>query len=337
MTQYKKPLPKSQREISESLSDPFDVTRGNPNQKVNPNESETGISFNRSEKISFRDDNTKPFSIGIKDLDEAIFYYFNNIIQPNIFQNGKRINVPLTYSNPENWKSFQKDGFYRDKTGAIMLPIIAIKRNSLTKDRSVTNKIDANSPGLYSSFQKTYNPKNAYSNFNVLNNRVPTKQFNAVVVPDFVTLEYEGVIQTYYMEQMNSIIEAIQYASDSYWGDPERFKFRAFIDSFSTNVEMSNGEDRVVKTTFTLRLRGYIVPEVLQKDLNSIKKFNSKSKIIIGVEATYGSEIFDPNATKLPDGRIRKNKSSKQTITGARDITPESQIKDINPGSELQR
>jgi undecaprenyl pyrophosphate synthase len=32
---------------------------------------------------------------------------------------------------------------------------------------------------------------------------------------------------------MNKLIEAIGYASDAYWGDPERFKFMAMIDSFS--------------------------------------------------------------------------------------------------------
>jgi hypothetical protein len=31
---------------------------------------------------------------------------------------------------------------------------------------------------------------------------------------------------------MNKLIEAINYASDSYWGDPESFKFKASIDSF---------------------------------------------------------------------------------------------------------
>jgi hypothetical protein len=32
------------------------------------------------------------------------------------------------------------------------------------------------------------------------------------------------------MDQLNKIIEAIEYASDSYWGDPQRYQFRAMID-----------------------------------------------------------------------------------------------------------
>ena len=30
------------------------------------------------------------------------------------------------------------------------------------------------------------------------------------------------------MSQLNKIIEACEYASDAYWGDPSKFKFRAF-------------------------------------------------------------------------------------------------------------
>ena len=40
------------------------------------------------------------------------------------------------------------------------------------------------------------------------------------------------------MEQLNKIVEACEYASDAYWGNPERFQFRAFIDSFTTETEL---------------------------------------------------------------------------------------------------
>jgi hypothetical protein len=78
------------------------------------------------------------------------------------------------------------------------------------------------------------------------------------------------------MEQMNGIIEAINYASDSYWGNPERYQFRARIDNFATPVNVEQKGERSVKATFSLRLYGYLVPDVVQKQLNSIKKFKLK-------------------------------------------------------------
>jgi hypothetical protein len=295
MPSQRKPNPKSQKEISNNLVNPYvnpdtGETLGNPNTQTNfqqftPTE-QNGIDFNRSEKLSSKKDTTKPFSIGIQDIDEAIFYYFENVIRPFVYQNNERIAVPVIYGSPEKWKSVQKDGYYKDKNGKILNPIIIFKRDNIEKNRSTYNKLDANSPNLFTSWQKPYNPKNAYSNFNLLTNRIPVKQFIVNVVPDYVTVTYNFIVQTYYMDQLNKIVEAINYASDSYWGDPERFKFKATIDSFGITTELNQDSERTVRSTFTLKVHGYIVPDTIQKDVTAIKKYNSKAKIIIGLETT---------------------------------------------------
>ena len=92
---------------------------------------------------------------------------------------------------------------------------------------------------------------------------------------------------------MNKIIESINYASDSYWGNPERFKFRARIDDYTTNVTLNQGEERVVKSDFTIKMYGYIIPEVINKSLKSIKKFYNKSKVTFSYETTGDSSIFE--------------------------------------------
>ena len=87
---YRKPIPKTQREISENLQTPFDATMGNPNDAAYgpqfPPVNEANIPFNRSEKLSWRGDNVKPFYIGIQDIDETIMYYFENVIKPFVIQ-----------------------------------------------------------------------------------------------------------------------------------------------------------------------------------------------------------------------------------------------------------
>ena len=152
----RKPIPKTQKQISIDQQQPSDARYGNPNMPIPTQFNETGIDFNRSTKLSWKDDTNKPFSIGIKDIDEAVFYYFQNVIKPFVYQNGERRNVPIIYAAPERWKSFQRDGYYRDKKGAIMLPIMVVKRDTITKDRSVYNNLDANDPNLYASFQRQF-------------------------------------------------------------------------------------------------------------------------------------------------------------------------------------
>tara|TARA_Y100000004_G_scaffold1057_1_gene1396 strand:- start:722 stop:1711 length:990 start_codon:yes stop_codon:yes gene_type:complete len=323
----RKPIPKTQKQISIDQQQPSDARYGNPNIPVPTQFNETGIDFNRSTKLSWKDDTNKPFSIGIKDIDEAVFYYFQNVIKPFVYQNGERRNVPIIYAAPERWKSFQRDGYYRDKKGAIMLPIMVVKRDTITKDRSVYNKLDANDPNLYASFQRAFNPKNFYSNFAVINNKIPSKQMYAVAVPDFLTIEYSVLIQTYYMEQLNKIIEACEYASDAYWGNPERFKFRSFIDSFSTETSLTVGKDRLVKGTFNIRLRGYIIPDTIQKDMTAINKYNTKSKFIVTMETTSNKEIFEEGVVKTRDGRTRRQRE---------DIGEVGDISDVTRGTELK-
>jgi hypothetical protein len=271
------PIPKTQKEILVDQQVPFDVERGNPNKSNNPN---------RATQTSFRNDNTKPFSIGLQDIDGAIMYYFQNVIKPFVVQNEERIEVPVIYGSPEKWKSYQKDGYYRDVNGAIMAPLIMFKRDSIEKNRTVANKLDANKPNNYTVTEKQYSQGNVYSNFNVLTNRQPVTTYYASVVPDYLTLTYSCVVFTYYVAQLNKIVEAIEYASDAYWGNPEQFQFQTRIDTFNTVTELQNDAERLVRSTFNIKVYGYIVPEVLQKDLNSIKKFSSKSKIIINLEST---------------------------------------------------
>jgi len=283
MAKERKPIPKTQKEIANSLVTPSDIQQGNPNLSQNNPK-------NRALQQSWRGDTTKPYTVGIQDIDEAIFYYFENVIKPTVIQNEESIPVPVLYGSPEKWKSFQQDGYLRDLKGSLMAPLIIFKRNSIEKNRSLANKLDANNPNNYGVFQKAYDSRNAYDSFNVLNNKKPEKQYYAVVAPDYVTVTYSFVVFTYYVEQLNKIVEAINYASDAYWGNPERFKFQARINSFGFQTELNETAERIVRSTFDVTLNGYIIPDNIQKNTNSINKFNNKTKTTIFLETTDNIE-----------------------------------------------
>jgi hypothetical protein len=292
----RKPVPKNQREISTGLHQPFDTALGNPNDGITPlphfvdqTNPATRNTF-RAQQISEKGDTTKGITIGIQDIDESILYYFNNVIRPFSVQNGERIAVPVIYGAPERWASVQKNGYFRDKNEKIMAPLIMFKRASMEKNLNIGNKLDANNPQNYIVTQQGFQKSNAYSRFDLLNNRKPIKTYSATVVPDYVTLTYSCIIWTYYVEQMNKIVEAVNYASDSYWGDPARFKFNASIASFTNSQTLNQGEERLVKTDFTITMRGYIVPDIISKDTSALKKFFSKGKVLIQTETV--EDIF---------------------------------------------
>jgi len=305
MPQVRKPIPKTQKQLGNEQVVPTYQQAGNPNN-FNPSTTE-----NRALQTSFKGDTVKPFSVGLQDIDEAIFYYFGNVIQPSVFQNGSRLPVPIIYGSPEKWKSYQKDGYYRDQQGKIQAPLIMFKRNSIDKNRQIANKLDANNPQNFGVFTKKYTQRNSYDNFKVLNNRIPQKEYYAVVMPDYLTVTYTCVAFTYYVEQLNKIVESMEYASDAYWGNPQRYQFKAAIDSFGFQTELVNNDERIVRSTFDIKINGYIIPDILQKDITALKKFSNKTKIIFSMEATNNPAFFENNV--VGDRIITETASQKET------------------------
>lgn len=256
--------------------------------------------YSRREYQTRREGAVKPPQIGLQDIDESIMYYFSEVIQPTVVQNGKKVKVPIMYGSPERWANVQEDGALRDKNGKFMAPLIMFKRTSLSKDRGLTNKVDANNPSNFIVVKNGYTRENVYDNFSALTNRRPKEEYYASIVPDFVTITYTCTAFTDYVEQMNKIIEAANYAEDSYWGDASKFMFRARIDTFGTTVEVGTGTDRVVTTNFDIVLRGYVIPQVKQSEIQNFRKYFSKSQLIFNIEVAGTLEQLVARAEQAP-------------------------------------
>ena len=311
MAKKTKILPKRQSQLSQAAIDTYNNAQKQPTPDV--------IRKNRGYQRSVKNDDVKQFSIGLRDIDETIIYYFNNVIKPSVIQNGKRINVPVLYGSPERWKAVQADGYYRDKNGKIQTPLIMFKRDSVEKNRSLGNKLDANNPNNFAIFQKRYSKKNVYDRFSTLNNRDKVEELYGVIIPDYVNITYSCIIFTEYVEQMNKIVESINFASDAYWGDPEKFNFRAMIDSYTTTTEVNQGQDRTVKTSFQINMMGHIVPDSINTSIANMNKFYSKSSVSFGLEVAGTEEILTRRAGSpakdAPKGRFYDGLTGKVETT----------------------
>ena len=292
----KKPKVARQYELSQQAIIDNAIDQGGspdiPATSLNP---DNRPNINRGNINSKNDSKANPdFHLGLQDIDEAIFYYFEHIIKPSVISNNDLVDVPVIYGSGERWKLAQKDGFYRDKGGKVQTPLVMLKRESIEKRRDLGNKLDANNPQLYITHQEKFTSKNSYDRLSLINNRIPQKEFNAVVMPDYVNLTYSGMIWTDYISQLNKIIEAVNYSSDSYWGDPERFKFMAGIDQFTNINELSDGDGRIVRANFTLKVQGYIIPDNVQKKLKEQgTRYFSKAQIVLNQATTV---IEDPSS-----------------------------------------
>jgi hypothetical protein len=202
------------------------------------------------------------------------------------------------YGNPERWKSVQKDGFLRDKKGMVQIPMVMFKRNSVARDDAMSNTMNRHLsyPGV-----SRYSKKHKYDRFSAITQSEKPVNFYDIVIPDYVTISYEVIIWTDFTEHMNKIVEAFQYATDEYWGDKEGFKFRVRIDNFDNTTEVGEGTQRIVRTTFTMAVNAYLLPEQFNNESTHKKSIGPK-KVIFGTETDLtgeaGGNVTNSNVEK---------------------------------------
>lgn len=238
----------------------------------------------RAEQLSVKDDTFKDYSIGFDNIDAAVLYYFDNVIKPSVTENGERTSVPVMFANPEKWKGAQADGGVRDKDGKVIFPVITIKKDSIEKVRDISSKVDGNKAHNFHLIEQRYTKNNQYDNFAALSNRKPVKQYSVVIVPDYYKITYTCAVYVNYVEDLNKVLEAIMYASDSYWGDPKRFTFMTRIDSVPITQEVNQGEDRKIYSIFNLSLNGHVIPGSINKYMSTPNKIYTKAKVAFSTE-----------------------------------------------------
>jgi len=255
--------------------------------------------FNRGEKISRNSpgakDDVKNVSVGIMDMDSAIMYYFNEVIKPEVEINKEKVKVPCIYASPERWNQISKQGYLRDKKKQIITPLIAFKRTGMTRNENMPiDKLDANEPKHFYTFQKRYTQQNRFDKFSVQNNLVPNNEYFNVSMPDYMNLTYEFTIWTSYIEQMNTIVEKINYSDGAYWGQPGKMRFRTSIESFSDSSQVEG--ERLIRTTFSVNLYGYILPETFDSKTTT-QKYLTPKKLI--VRESTEKTLVDGSGTKV--------------------------------------
>tara|TARA_Y100001972_G_C7662727_1_gene334512 strand:+ start:1348 stop:4605 length:3258 start_codon:yes stop_codon:yes gene_type:complete len=244
-------------------------------------EKPTIVKNNRGKQISRLGDKTKSVSVGLMDMDSAIFFYFENVIKPFIEENGEQVKVPVIYANPERWAALQKQGFIRDQKRKVMAPVIAFRRTGFQRDDNIpVDKIDPMDPKLHLHYESQYTRENRYDKLTALRGLTPKKEIFSVAVPDYVQLSYDFIVWTNFTDHMNSIIEKINWSEGSYWGDPGKFRFRTRIDNYSDASEYE-GTTRKIKTSFSLTLHGYLLPDEYPPTAVNTEKFITPKQIIL--------------------------------------------------------
>ena len=237
------------------------------------------VNFNRATQIK-REGNELGKGVRLYDVDLAIAEHMIDTVVPSVEAFNEKIKVPVMYGNPERWSSIQKNGYLRDKNGMLQIPLIMFKRNSISRDDTMPNTMNRHIS--YPTVTK-FSKKHKYDRFSAMTDTTrPVQQYD-IVMPDYVSISYEVMIWTDFTEHMNKIVEAFQYATDEYWGDKSGFKFRVKIDNFDNTTEVGEGTQRIVRTTFTMVVNAYLLPEKFDNEPTHTKSLSPK-KVVWGLE-----------------------------------------------------
>lgn len=268
---------------------------------------------NRAYNVRRDNDDGKDLSIKLLDIDGAILTHMDTVISPTVVDSGRLVKVPINYASPERWKAIRKDGAMRDKNGKIQTPAIAFRRSTVQRN---DNLMTLNRYLQYPATRK-FSEKNKYDKFSLLNNISPRKEIFSVALPDHVIINYEFIIWTELVEQCNTVVEAINFATEDYWGDKSRFKFRTRISDYNFETMVDAGQDRVVKATFSLMCYAYLLPNGKFEGYKStVQKAYTMRKVVFGVnEAT--ADLKDLSATELSD---RARELAKTGVSFSSDI-----------------
>lgn len=263
---------------------------------------------NRAYNVRRDKDDQKDFSVTLIDVDTTILSYLDNVISPTIIDAGRQVKVPINYASPERWKAIRKDGGIRDKNGKIQCPAMAMRRTTMQRnDNLVTLNRYLQYPVV-----KQFSEKNKYDKFSVMTGFNPRKELYSVAMPDHVIVNYDFIIWTDLVEQGNTIVEAVNFATEDYWGDKLRLKFRTTISDYNFETSTDADQDRIVKTTFNMMVYAYLLPDRYENYKSTVQKAFTPRKIV------FDTEVAGDNQAELDE--LRKQMKEKISTGNYPDI-----------------
>ena len=265
-----------------------------------PNKTESTFSTNKQVRAAAgqsdfkRDGTVKDISTSLYDIDYAIKWHLETIIQPTIMEENSIITVPIIFANGEKWASVQKHGCLRDSQGKLLTPLIMIRRNSVSKREDIQDLKVLESADARITVERKYTKNNRYSRFG-LSAAPIEKEYYSVDVPKFVQVEYELICWTNNTIQLNEIVEHLLWFDGKAFGDS--YKFITNIDPPSFENMNNVGEDRVVKATLSMRTKAHIL-NATGPNAPIMYKLNPINRLVMGIEVDGVTDIISSTSAR---------------------------------------
>ena len=261
-------------------------------------------------------------SCGIEDVDRALFKLFNNDLPFFYEKDGDIKRIPCIFAGGERAMILRRKEALRDRQGALILPLVSILRNGIDQeaekgigpgDGTLTIKKRLAPEDVQ--YKRLVNQQNLGSQDNTINQqgltdtslKLTSKNVYEVITipsPRFFKATYDITFWAQYLTHMNSMVEAF---ISSYNINPARtFKiesdkgywFVATVESGlsdSTNFDSYLDEERLIKTSLTMSVTGYIINPKFPGAPSPFRRYVSAPKVQFETSSAKGPTISSNN------------------------------------------
>ncbi len=313
----------------------------------------------------------------IEDVEYALFELFNEKIGYWLTVNKESKKVPVIFATGERFALLNRNKPVRDRNGALILPVITIRRTSIeqtskdltgrginqhTGDLVIKRRLSPNDP----SYQQLINKLNIQNQSNIALSTITNDpdpignresigglkdephvvdggwlrpdfsnnifEFITIPQPQFFTGVYEVSFWVQYIQHMNYLIERTM---NSYLPQGRSFKLETkkgywFVANFpdvipsGDNFEDFTGNERIIKTTFTVRVPAYLVAPDEAGNMSPFRRLVSAPRVSFEMEEQPG-EFAQENPDLSAD-----DPNNAFTLTGDVEFANNGQFSDKN-------
>ncbi len=246
----------------------------------------------------------KPSTIGT--IDEAVFRHIDEAFNLFITTAAGREKVPVIWQTAERTFQIKNNLERRDASGKLILPLIAVTRDSIEKDPSFKGKVQAhifeanNEQGgalLVSRkiLQRETTKHQAASNlqtsrgdrfFPVATGKAIYEE-TYIPVPVYVKVMYTINLRTEYLSQMNELMSPFLAKTGQIWAFTivhENHRYETFIEqTIADNKNASNlgQEERKFEAQVKLKVLGYLTTEGENRSRPAYSRRETNSTLVV--------------------------------------------------------
>ena len=251
------------------------------------------------EKIQFK-------ASKLETIDTGIYEWVEGFLDLHTVTNKGVYKVPVLWLGSERVWQVKGDKRIRDKVGKLILPLITINRDSVTKDPSFKGAFQANLleepdykggavvAGKNINQDKTQNFQNVRAMSKTKNKQQTSKieDNNEIIyntynipIPVYINSTYNITIRTEYQQQMNDLLQPFITTTgqiNSFIIKKDGHRYEAFIQqdfSFNNNTKNLGEDERMFESSISIKVLGYLVGEGFNRERPTLSRRENQVKV----------------------------------------------------------